>query len=166
MKPIISMLCLLALAAGSPAPYSLSNPPIRPDATLTPGGADYSVPIETVLANGFTKKVRDVTEAEKKEVFIRYFGSVPTNPRLWEIDHLCPCEMNGNQDVSNLWPQPGTGQWSFHVKDKLENWMRDDLRRELKQNGHESATALWHQYNQEIATDWIASYQKHIGGSP
>lgn len=63
---------------------------------------------------GYTKKVRNVTESEKKKVYSEY-GLSGNNQGFCkgtqgcEIDHLIPLEIGGSNDISNLWPQPYFG---------------------------------------------------------
>jgi hypothetical protein len=52
------------------------------------------------------------------------------------------------------------------VKDKLEDRMAANVRHELERHGHDAATALLKQYQQEIATDWVAAYHKYVSRIP
>lgn len=36
----------------------------------------------------------------------------------------------------------------------------------LAEKGHDAATALLKQYQQEISTDWIAAYHKYVSATP
>ena len=42
----------------------------------------------------------------------------------------------------------------------------DNVRHELDRRGHDAATALLKQYQQEIATDWTAAYHKYVSRTP
>jgi hypothetical protein len=41
--------------------------------------------------------------------------------RTIEIDHIIPLELGGANDITNLFPEPGTGKASYQGKDRLEN---------------------------------------------
>jgi len=41
--------------------------------------------------------------------------------RTIEIDHIVSLELGGSNDIANLFPEPGSGPASYHVKDRLEN---------------------------------------------
>ncbi len=72
---------------------------------------------------------------------------------LW-LDHLVPLEIGGNpSSVANLWPEPGYGQYNFHVKDGFENYLHNAVcsdQMNLSEAQH------------EIATDWV-TYWKKVG---
>jgi hypothetical protein len=85
----------------------------------------------------------------------------------YEIDHLISLELGGSNDPKNLWPESYyTIPFNAHVKDKLEDRMAANVRHELEYHGHDAATALLQQYQREIATDWIAAYDKYVSQAP
>jgi hypothetical protein len=45
--------------------------------------------------------------------------------RTIEIDHIVSLELGGSNSIANLFPEPGSGAASYHVKDKLENRLHD-----------------------------------------
>ena len=46
----------------------------------------------------------------------------------YEFDHLIPLEVGGHPpDVKNLFPEPGYGQYNFHIKDRFENYLHDQV---------------------------------------
>ena len=150
---------------------AFSSDPVRPDPKLTPGDWLKDVTVEQITQRGYANKLnggaRHVTTAEKRQVFINYFGSVPACPGNYEIDHLISLELGGSNDIKNLWPQSYlTTPWNSRVKDRLEDWMAARVRHSLASAGHGAATALLAQYQREIASDWIAAYQKYLGSLP
>jgi len=102
---------------------------------------------------GYTKKVRDVPDAVKRQVYAADGIQNPA-PRAYEIDHLIPLELGGSNAVANLWPQSyQTQPWNAHVKDRLEN----ELHRLVCSGQLPLDTA-----QRDIATDWIAASQAYV----
>lgn len=134
-----------------------------PDPKLTPG-VITNVPISILTKHGYTASpgVRHVTEATKRQVFIRYFGKVPDRPGEFEVDHLISLELGGANTVSNLWPQPYNVKLGAREKDKLENRLASLVRKELAANGPDAASKLLARFQKEIAADWIACYRKQF----
>jgi hypothetical protein len=154
MKITIAAALLCAVAGGAFAGD-------LPDHRRTPGVADPQLTEHVLCARGFTtKKVRNVANetALKASVYSRYHmvnhkGTCALVKRGCEVDHLIPLEVGGKTDIRNLWPQPyGTKPWSAGVKDRLENALHKLVC---------AGTITLKQAQKEIATDWIASYQKH-----
>ena len=126
-----------------------------PDPNLTPGDK-LPVTVATVCRRGYTKSLPQVDAATKELVYRRY-GIEPV-PGSYEIDHLIAKELGGSNEVRNLWPQPkDTFLWNSKVKDRLENQLHS-----MVCNG---AITL-DQAQQEIAHDWVATYQKYVGQQP
>ena len=145
--------------------------PILPDAKLTPGAVFTNVTVEKITtkgyANVFNGGVRNVPQSEKRQIFFEYFGKVPERPGLhYEVDHLISLELGGSNDSKNLWPETYSGTWGAKKKDKLENRMAKLVRDELKNHGHDAATALLKQFQNEISTNWIAAYPKYVSPTP
>ena len=162
--PLTALFLALALLARA-------EDPIRPDPKLTPGAVMTNVTVEQIMEKGYANKlnggVRHVTAAEKKLIFTEYFGKVPGMKGHYEIDHLISLELGGSNDPKNLWPQSYyTVPWNAKVKDKLEDRMAANVRHELERHGHDAATKLLQEYQHEIATDWIAAYQKYVSPTP
>src|SRR5436853_6720086 len=108
-----SLLLALALSVvGSGA--GASEPPSAPDPKLTPG-AVLSVGPDQVCRPGYSRTIRHVTAANKREVFARYglrnaVVNVTTRKgdivqrRDSEVDHLIPFDLGGSNSVEHLWP--------------------------------------------------------------
>jgi len=163
-KTLIALLLLTALVARA-------EDPIRPDPKLTPGAVMPGVTVEQIMEKGYANKlnggVRQVTAAEKRQVFIAYFGRVPGMKGHYEIDHLISLELGGSNDPKNLWPESYyTEPFNAKLKDKLEDRMAADVRHEPERHGHDAATKLLQQFQHEIATDWIAAYHKYVSPTP
>ena len=70
----------------------------------------------------------------------------------YELDHLIALEIGGNpSDVANLWPEPGYGQYNFHIKDRFENYLH---------NAVCTGSMTLAEAQKEITTNWIDSWQK------
>jgi len=126
-----------------------------PDAHCTPGAVFPGVSSQKICVSGYTKTVRNVPASEKTQVFAEY-GVIAHQPGQFEIDHLIPLELGGSNDISNLWPESATPVPGFHQKDQLENYLHDKM----------CAGALSLQIAQkEIATNWVALYERTLGSS-
>jgi hypothetical protein len=77
--------------------------------------------------------------------------------RTIEIDHIVPLELGGSNDVSNLFPEPGSGPASYHVKDRLENRLRD-----LVCGDRISLVSA----RRGIAGNWEHQYRQLFGSAP
>lgn len=97
-----------------------------PDSACTPGAVIADLTLEKICAPGFTKTVRDVTDAIKADVFAEY-GVVQVAPGQYEIDHLIPLELGGSNDIANLWAEIDNPRPGFHEKDQVENLIHDQV---------------------------------------
>ncbi len=128
------------------------QPPILPDSVKTPG-ATFPVTATDVCTPGYSRSVRNVPAAEKRDVYASY-GITSHAPHEYEVDHLISLELGGSNSEKNLWPESYLTQpWNAHVKDALEN----KLHREVCAGSITLQAA-----QQEISHDWIASYRKHF----
>jgi hypothetical protein len=132
-----------------------------PNPQLTPGDADPSVSASDLCPTASTSVRRNVSAAEKAQVFKEY-GLVGNHtgycenddPHGCEVDHLISLELGGSNDIRNLWPQPYAGTiWNAHAKDRLENRLHA-----MVCNGEISLQDA----QREIATDWVAAYRKYL----
>jgi hypothetical protein len=73
----------------------------------------------------------------------------------FELDHLIPLELGGDNADANLWPEPASPVPGFHQKDVLENRLH-----ELVCSGRLALGDA----QRAIASDWYAAYRTHIGG--
>jgi hypothetical protein len=126
------------------------NPPLRPDPSLTPGDT-LPVTKADICVPGYSKKVRNVPEGVKKQVYAEY-GVARRATGEFEVDHLISLELGGSNSIRNLWPESYmTHPWNAHVKDAVEN--------ELHQQVCSGRISL-HDAQRAIATDWIAAYRR------
>lgn len=147
------LLILLALAL----PLRAQQPqPILPDPKLTPGDT-FEVTAADVCASGYSRKVRNVPQAVKEQVY-REYGITEHRPREFEVDHLISLELGGSNSIRNLWPESyRTQPWNARVKDRLENRLH-----ELVCSGQLDLQTA----QRAIASDWIEAYKKYVGPEP
>jgi hypothetical protein len=139
--------------SGGGAAYDPSLAQYLPDPRITPGDT-LDVTPQDFCVSGYSSKVRDVPQSVKNQAYQEY-GITSHKSGAYEVDHLISLELGGSNSIRNLWPESYTGQWNAHTKDKLENKLH-----ELVCNGSlDMKTA-----QQAIATNWIAAYQKYVGG--
>ena len=130
--------------------------PILPDPNLTPGST-FDVTAQDVCTPGYAKKVRNVPEEMKREVY-REYGITSHGPGDYEIDHLISLELGGSNSIKNLWPESHrTSPWNAQVKDRLE-----DKLHELVCSGQLDLKTA----QQAIASNWIEAYKKYVSPNP
>lgn len=73
---------------------------------------------------------------------------------LYEEDHLISLQLGGHPtDPKNLWPQVWDGTWGAHKKDQVETRLKV-----LVCSGKLPLAQAQH----DIATNWIAAFQKYV----
>ncbi|HEV7216816.1 MAG TPA: HNH endonuclease [Chloroflexota bacterium] len=127
-------------------------PTLYPNSALTPGDALPGVTAAQVCRAGYATSVRNVSSAEKAEVFRRY--NEPDVAGKYEVDHLISLELGGSNNVTNLWPEPYTPTPGAHQKDTVENY----LHAQVCKNAMTLAQA-----QQSIRSDWYAVYMRLAG---
>jgi len=128
-----------------------------PDPKCTPGAINPSVTQDniknTICVPGYTKTIRPPVgyTAPLKIKLMKSYGFTDSRSN-YEFDHLIPLAVGGHPtDVKNLFPEPGYGQYNFHIKDRFENY----LHRAVCNGSIKLSDA-----QKEIATDWIAYWIK------
>ncbi|HEY4428902.1 MAG TPA: hypothetical protein VGN08_11925 [Solirubrobacteraceae bacterium] len=119
-----------ATAAGGAADASLGHRTksggchvrgLLPDRACTPGSIFASAGVGRICTPGYSRSVRDVPESLKRSVYAEY-GIGSHAPRSYEVDHLVPLELGGDNGIANLWPEAAPG---YHQKDGIENRLHD-----------------------------------------
>lgn len=95
-----------------------------PDRACTPGARFRNATLRQVCRSGYTKTVRNVSEALKDRVYAEY-GITAHSRSTYEVDHLVPLELGGSNSIANLFPEVATPRPGFHEKDRLENAAHD-----------------------------------------
>ncbi len=127
----------------------------RPDPRLTPGEVFTGATVAQICTSGYSSSVRHVTLEQYHEVYAEYGIPYPEPSGTYELDHLIPLELGGDNANANLWPEPASPTPRFHQKDDLENTMHDLVcsgRLDLREAQH------------EIATDWYGAYRRYVAG--
>jgi hypothetical protein len=94
---------------------------LLPDPACTPGAIFPAATVSRICTRGYSRSVRYVPEAVKRSVYAEY-GIASHRPGSYEVDHLVPLEVGGDNSVANLWPQASPG---YHQKDAIENRLHD-----------------------------------------
>ena len=100
---------------GAPVSAATSGPP--PGAAAADPAVTQATVASTVCRSGYTKTVRNVSNATKSSIYAAY-GVAQAKKRLYVIDHLIPLEVGGSNATANLWPQLKA---DAKKKDVLEN---------------------------------------------
>ena len=126
-----------------------------PDPACTPGDIIPTATKDQICVSGYSKTVRNVPASEKDAVYAEY-GITHHAAGEYEVDHFVSLELGGSNDLSNLWPEPAAPTPGFHQKDKVENYLHDQVC---------TGQMTLADAQQQIATNWLAAYQQ-MPGSP
>lgn len=138
-----------ATATGNPRGVAL------PNRSLTPGEAFAGVTAAEVCTSGWSSSHRNVTAEQYHEVYGAYGIAYPEPSGTYELDHLIPLELGGDNANANLWPEPASPAPGFHQKDDLENAMHALVC---------AGTLTLGEAQHEIATNWYAAYVEYVRG--
>ena len=94
---------------------------LLPDPSCTPGRIFRAATVSMICTPGYSRSVRYVPESVKRSVYSEY-GIASHAPGSYEVDHLVPLELGGDNSVANLWPEASPG---YHRKDAIENRLHD-----------------------------------------
>jgi hypothetical protein len=121
----------------------------RQDLACTPGDV-LNVTKDDICQSGYARSVRNVPTSVKDKVYAEY-GITSRSTGEYEVDHLVSLELGGSNDISNLWPEAASPKPGFHEKDKVENYLHDQV--------CSSAVSL-QDAQAQIATDWLVIYNQ------
>jgi len=121
-----------------------------PDSACTPGAILSTGTKDSICKSGYAKSVRNVPDSEKKQVYSEY-GITSHTPGQYEVDHLVSLELGGSNEIANLWPELASPKPGFHEKDKVENYLHDQVC---------SGAISLQQAQMEIAANWLAVYNQ------
>ena len=92
--------------------------------------------------------MRDVPDSVKNKVYAEYGIKTHTTGQ-YEVDHFVSLELGGSNDISNLWPEAAKPTPGFHEKDKVENYLHDQVC---------SGAMTLQEAQVQIATNWLEVY--------
>ena len=118
------------------------------DKGCSPGDILPDATKDKICVPGYSSSVRNVPESEKNQVYAEY-GITSRTAGQYEVDHLVSLELGGSNAISNLWPEAAAPQPGFHEKDKVENYLHDQVC---------SGAISLVDAQREIASDWLSVY--------
>ena len=118
-----------------------------PDPSCTPGAV--MIMGRDLVCRYSALSRRHVPEAVHRHAFREYGIPTPQPAGSYEVDHLIPLSLGGDNAIANLWPQASEPQPGFHEKDEVEDY----LHREVCAGRMDLADA-----QRAIATDWLGVY--------
>ena len=121
-----------------------------PDPACTPGDIFPDATKDKICVSGYSSSVRDVPTSVKNAVYAAY-GITHHSPGEYEVDHFVSLELGGSNDISNLFPEAAAPKPGFHEKDKVENYLHDQV---CKGN------LTLAEAQRQIATNWVAIYDQ------
>ena len=121
---------------------------VNPDPACTPGDILPQATKAKICVSGYTQTVRNVPDSVKQAVYAEYGIQTRTSGQ-YEVDHFVSLELGGSNDISNLWPEPASPAPGFHEKDKVENYLHDQVC---------SGAMTLKDAQIKIATNWLDVY--------
>lgn len=121
-----------------------------PDAACTPGAVFADATPNKICISGYTKQVRSVSTKLKKQIYAAYNIVYPPSTGTYELDHLIPLALGGNNDAANLFPEARDPAPGFKEKDVVEVYLYGEMCA-----GHISLVSA----QAQIASNWLAVYQ-------
>lgn len=98
-----------------------------PDKDCTPGAVFESATKEEICVSGYSSSVRNVSTSLKKKVFAQYGIEYPVPFGSYEVDHLIPLALGGNNDIANLWPKSAEPFPGFYEKNITGNYLHEEV---------------------------------------
>jgi len=125
-----------------------------PDSACTPG-AVMTKDLDVVCHHS-TRERRHVEASSHKLAFTAYGYAFPQAHGAFEVDHLIPLELGGDNTIENLWAEPANPLPGFHEKDRVENYLHRQVC---------LGVMTLEDAQKAIATDWLSVWKKMNGGS-
>ena len=145
---------LLATEQGGLLPRSkttgcvISGP--LPDRACTPGSVFAGATVEKICVSGYSKSVRSVSTKLRKQLFAAYGVAYPPASGAYELDHLIPLALGGDNTAANLFPEAAKPSPGFKEKDVVEVYLQE----QVCAGKIDLATA-----QRQVAADWTAIYK-------
>jgi hypothetical protein len=123
-----------------------------PDSACTPG-AVMTTDLD-VICHQATGPRRNVPASVHKEAFTDYGFSFPQATGAFEVDHLVPLELGGDNTIDNLWAEAASPKPGFHEKDHVEDYLHRQVC---------SGAMTLEDAQKVVATDWLSIWKKVSG---
>jgi hypothetical protein len=126
---------------------------VLPNHSLTPGETFAGVTAQLICVSGYAGRARNVLRDQYVQVYASYGIPYPEPSGAYELDHLVPLELGGDNSNRNLWPEAASPVPGFHQKDQLENYLHDAV------CGGRMPLA---DAQAGIAADWLSLYRRYL----
>ena len=156
VKQSPSLARVAALLAGAPAALAPRSKTTGcavagalPDRECTPGSVFADATPAKICVSGYTKRVRSVSTKLRKQLFAAYGVAYPPPTGAYELDHLIPLAIGGDNSAANLFPEAADPKPGFKEKDVVEVYLQEGVCA-----GKLDLTAA----QAQIAEDWTVVY--------
>ena len=141
-----------------PTPSVVPVPPpgapgVLPNRNLTPGEVFAGITSADICVSGYASRARNVLREQYVQVYAGYGLPYPEPGGTYELDHLVPLELGGDNANPNLWPEPALPAPGFHQKDELENYLHEAVCAGRLQLADAQAG---------IAANWLDLYHRYL----
>jgi hypothetical protein len=99
-----------------------------------------------VICGESTRDRRHVPAAVHRQAFVGYGLEFPQPRGAFEVDHLIPLELGGDNAIENLWPEGAEPRPGFHEKDRVRTTYTPGCACEMSLP----------EAQRPIATDWVS----------
>ena len=120
-----------------------------PDRACTPGSVFAGATVDKICVSGYSKSVRSVSTKLRKQLFASYGIAYPPASGAYELDHLIPLAIGGDNSAANLFPEAADPKPGFKEKDVVEVYLQEQVCA-----GNISLAAA----QTQVASDWTAVY--------
>ncbi len=120
-----------------------------PDRACTPGSVFADATLEKICVSGYSKSVRSVSTKLRKQLFFSYGIAYPPASGAYELDHLIPLAIGGDNSAANLFPEAAEPRPGFKEKDVVEVYLQEQVCA-----GRIALAAA----QKQVAADWTAIY--------
>jgi hypothetical protein len=120
-----------------------------PERACTPGEVFADATPAQICVAGYTKHVRSVSTALRKQLFAAYGVAYPPATGAYELDHLIPLALGGDNSAANLFPEAAAPKPGFKEKDVVEVYLQEEVC---------AGQIDIHAAQAQIAADWTAVY--------
>lgn len=122
-----------------------------PDPACTPGSVFASATPDAVCVPGYTKRVRSVSTSLRKRLYAAYGIAYPPPTGTYELDHLIPLAIGGDNSAGNLFPEAADPKPGFKEKDVVEVYLQEQVC---------VGTIALPDAQSLVAKDWLAVYNQ------